>query len=172
MANIRLLQTVCAVAMLAAAPAIAQTRTPVAGMTGPNGQPNPVADPAASKSSTAQSGSTTSTAQSGANTSMAPANDGANTTSMAPSNSSGTKASTATASHSTHRSAMARPVGRMRGQTEKSQDAAVNRLNDESYQSAQQGQAFNAGSTSDSGSATPHSSHGSASGSAPGGTSK
>jgi hypothetical protein len=86
MANARLLQAVCTVAMLAAAPAIAQTDT-------------------------------------------APASTGAG--------------SSGTMSTHSHRSAMAgHSTKMMHGKSDSSQDAAVNQLNDQSYQAAQRGQAF------------------------------
>jgi hypothetical protein len=86
MAKARLLQAVCTVAMLAAAPAFAQT----------NMQP---ADP-------------------------------------------GSDQSTSATSHSTHRSAG--HAGATRGGRDSSQNAAVDRLNDQSFQAAQQGQPFSA----------------------------
>lgn len=124
MTKTHLLQAVCAVAMLAATPALAQR--PEAGMTNANGTPNPAAAHPAP-----------------ATGSNAPANDGADSMSMAtPNGSSG--------SHYSHRPAMAHEQsGAM------SQDAAVNRLNDESYHAAQQGQAFKVGSADTGAAATP-----------------
>jgi hypothetical protein len=135
MLKTRLLQAVCAVAMLAAVPALAQR--PEAGMTGPNGVPNPAA-----KQPNAASGGTS-----------------ANTGDMAPANGGGATSSTSMDSHATHRMAMT--PGAMHGRTDTSQDAAVDRLNDQSYQAAQQGQAF--GSNGPGMSAMPPGGSGSAS---------
>ena len=102
MANARLLQAICTVAMLAAAPAIAQTDTAPAS----TGTGNSVNAPAADNTSTG-------------------------------SGSSGTMST-----HS-HHSAMAGHSSKMmHGKSDASQDAAVNQLNDQSYQAAQRGQAF------------------------------
>lgn len=101
MANARLLQAVCTVAMLAAAPAIAQTDTAPAS----TGTGNSVNAPAADNMPTG-------------------------------SGSSGTMST-----HS-HHSAMAGHSSKMHGKSDASQDAAVNQLNDQSYQAAQRGQAF------------------------------
>jgi hypothetical protein len=117
MANTRLLQAVCTVAMLAAVPAFAQMNTPP-GATGPGGTPNPAAH-------RAMPGQT-----SGSGSSMAPAaKDGLGT-------------SASDESHATHRSAMAHPMGMKHGRTDASQHDAVNNLNDQSYQAAQKGEAF------------------------------
>ncbi len=147
MARIRLLQTVCTVAMLAAVPAFAQTATPPAATTG------------------------------GMNTKAehqaAPANGGANTTTMAPAEKMGTMDKPANhaamdqpAMHSAmgkpakhdamdkparHRVAMAHQTGAMHGRTDSSQNAAVDTLNDQSYQAAQKGEALG-GRGSDKGS--------------------
>ncbi|MGD0104715.1 MAG: hypothetical protein ABSC06_11830 [Rhodopila sp.] len=112
MARLRLLEATCTIALLAATPALAQR--PEAGMTNPNGQPNPEA----------------SQTQQPATGSNAPANDGANTTGMVKPNSS------AMETHSTRRTAM------NHARNDTSQDAAVNKLNDESYRASQNGQAF------------------------------
>ncbi|MDB5400193.1 MAG: hypothetical protein JWQ55_2211 [Rhodopila sp.] len=162
MTKSRLLQAVCAVAMLAAVPALAQR--PDAGMPGANGAPNPAA---ARPDSTANQ----KAAQNNSG-GMAPANDGTN---MSPANNGGTGSSaSATESHSTHRSAMAHPSRAMRGRSDTSQDAAVDRLNEQSYQSAQQGQPFSAGGSDSSpnGMATQggRSTSGSSGGAMPGGT--
>jgi hypothetical protein len=102
MANTRLLRAICTVAMLAAAPAIAQTDTAPAS----TGAGNSVNAPAADDTST------------------------------------GSGSSGAMTSHS-HHSAMAGHSGKMmHGKSGASQDAAVNQLNDQSYQAAQRGQAF------------------------------
>lgn len=124
MAKTRLLQAVCTVAMLAAAPAFAQNSG--AGMTGQNGAPNPAAQQGTS--GTADS----ATSQSGAGGSMAPAN------------SADTGSSTsATNPHMRHSATHSR--GNAAG------DEAVDRLNEQSYQAAQKGQPFSVGG-SDSGS--------------------
>ncbi len=105
MANTRLLQAICTVAMLAAAPAIAQTDT-------------------------------------------APASTGAGNSVNAP---TGSGSSGTMATHS-HHSAMAGHSGKMmHGRSDASQDAAVNQLNDQSYQAAQRGQAFGASNMGSSG---------------------
>jgi hypothetical protein len=44
--------------------------------------------------------------------------------------------------HSTHRSATLRHEGAMRGGSDSSQNAAVDRLNEQSFQAAQNGQSF------------------------------
>jgi hypothetical protein len=103
MAKTRLLGAICTVAMLAGAPAFAQTNRPT-GDTGAGGAPN--------------------------NPTNAP------TTAPAP------NSYPATESHSTHRHSA------MRARNDLSQDSAVNRLNDESYQAAQKGQAFTVGGSS------------------------
>ena len=101
------------IAMFAAVPALAQR--PEAGMTGPNGAPNPMATQPSSSSSSS---------------SMAPADNG------------GSTSSTAADSHSTRHGAMAHSMRSMHGKNDRSQDAEVDRLNDQSYQAASQGQAF------------------------------
>jgi hypothetical protein len=104
MANARLLQAVCTVAMLAAAPAIAQTDTAPAS----TGAGNSVNAPAADNASTGNG-------------------------------------SSGTMSTHPHGSAMAgHSTKMMHGKSSSSQDAAVNQLNDQSYQAAQRGQAFGA----------------------------
>jgi hypothetical protein len=141
MAKTRLLQTVCALAMLAAAPAFAQR--PEAGMTSPNGTPNPEANQPASQSS--------HSSMAPANTGASSMNSGASSANMAPADKMGsannatnkTGSTAAADSHSTHRSAMAHPTGMMRSRkTDESQNAAIDNLNDQSYQSAQKGEAF------------------------------
>src|ERR1700712_3379048 len=113
MTKTRLLQAVCTVAMLAAAPAFAQqTETPT-GATGPNGSANPQATQSMSGNNGGSGG-------------MTPANPG------------GTGASASADSHATHRSGMGRAMHG--GRDDNSQNAAVDRLNDQSYQAAQQGQ--------------------------------
>jgi len=108
-------------AMLAAVPAFAQTNTPPAG-TG-NSMPDQQSMPN-NKSS------------------MAPANK----SSMAPANKDGLGASAKDDMHSTHRSAMARPTHMMHsGKADTSQNAAVDSLNEKSFQAAQNGQAAGGG---------------------------
>src|SRR5690348_2272622 len=94
MEKARLLQAVCTVAVLAAAPAVAQTDTaPASKMGSPDG----------SNSSSAMS------------------------------------------THSSHRSGMgSRSTGMMHSKADSAGDAAVDQLNDQSYQAAQRGEAFNA----------------------------
>jgi hypothetical protein len=46
--------------------------------------------------------------------------------------------------HPMHHSAMGHSTGAMHGRSDSSQDAAVDRLNEQSYQAAQQGQSFGA----------------------------
>ena len=105
MAKARLFQAVCVAAMLAAAPAIAQTDTQPAD-TGANNSVNAPEAPNA--------GSTGGSAPTPAG-----------------------KMGTDTMPHH-HRA-----VGAMHAKTEVSQDAAVDHLNDQSYQAAQRGEAFN-----------------------------
>lgn len=96
MLKTRLLQAVCAVAMLAAVPAFAQSNT--------ENQAAPPAD-------TGNTG--------------APAAEG---------------------SHATHHSTRAHRTSAMHsGKTDSSQNAAVDRLNEQSYQAAQKGEAFGGG---------------------------
>src|SRR3954471_13544929 len=118
MAKARLLQTVCAVALLAAAPAFAQTDTRSA-TTGAGNTPNA---PMANDSTT--SGGTGYTAQS---STMSPATttDSRSEDSSAP-----------TGGHSTYRTAQA---SHSRSRTDTSQNGEVDRLNEQSYQAAQRG---------------------------------
>ena len=131
MLKIRLLQAACTVAMLAAVPAFAQTNTPP-GATGSTGAANPVEHQAM------------------------PGKNSASDSRMAPANKGGMGASASEEGRAMHRSMMAHPMGghtmgMKHGQTDSSQDDAVNNLNDQSYQAAQKGQAFGSGA-SDSGS--------------------
>jgi hypothetical protein len=136
MTKTRMLQAVCTFAMLAATPALAQTQNPGSGMTGPNGQPSPAAQQPTPNSSSAG---------------MAPADNGSGTA-----GGSSAAASATGDSHVTHRSAMAHPTGMVHSRTDRSQDAAVDHLNDQSYQAAQRGQMFGADSGSGSmGSSAP-----------------
>jgi hypothetical protein len=117
MAQARLLQAVCTVALLAAAPAFAQTATPPAGAS--------------------------ATPRSAAPSSMAPAEK------MGTSSDSG-------ASADTHRSTMnGHRMGAMHGRTDTSQNAAVDQLNEQSYQAAQNGQAFSVTDSGSSGTMAP-----------------
>jgi hypothetical protein len=119
MAHTRLLQTVSTVAILAAAPAFAQTNMPPANMpardTAAGGAPN---------NPTAQ--------QAMPNGNMAPADRMGS-----PDRSMGGMGSHAAMDRS-HRTAMA-----MHMRSDTSQSAAVDRLNEQSYQAARSGQAFN-----------------------------
>jgi hypothetical protein len=133
MVKARLLQAVCAVALLAAAPAFAQT----------NAKP---ADTGVD------------------NTVNAPAT---HTGTMSPAMHMGADDQSSGTMHhmSTHRSAMGgHETGMMHGRSDSSQDAAVDRLNDQSFQAAQSGQTYggpnmqpggmSGGSASGAGSAT------------------
>jgi hypothetical protein len=131
MAKARLLQAVCTVAMLAAAPAFAQTDT----QPGTTGAGNAVNAPAADDMST--SGAT-------------------GTSQMSPASKMGSSSGTAMNGQSTHRSAMmGHSDHMMHGRTDTSQDAAVDQLNDQSYRAAQQGQAFSASNTGAGGMTAP-----------------
>jgi hypothetical protein len=122
MAKAGLFTAVCTVALLAAVPAFAQTGTQP-GDTGPG---NTVNTPAA-HDQTGANGST-----------MSPApNMGAS----ADDQSSGAQSSGAMNHQSTHRSAMT-GRGVMRGRDDTSQNAVVDRLNDQSFQAAQSGQTY------------------------------
>jgi hypothetical protein len=137
MTKSRLLQAVCTVAMLAAAPAFAQN-TP-ADTTGPNGTAN------ATQHQAMPNGGA-----------MSDSGGGMKNGSMEPANKMGSTVGSASESQPTHRSAMAHADRAMRGKTDTSQDAAVNRLNDQSYQAAEKGQAFSANdSNTTPGAATP-----------------
>lgn len=105
MTKARLLPAVCTVAMLAAAPAWAQTSPP-------SGDPNAPAG---------QTGSS----------------------------------SGSTGSHAAHRSSTAHRGGATHSRTDTSQDAAVDQLNDQSYQAARQGQAYNGAAPSSGGMTAP-----------------
>lgn len=127
MVKTRLLPAVCTVAMLAAVPAFAQNSS-----TGVKGAPNAGAQQPPSDAG---------------NNNMAPA--GSNN--MAPAGNAGSMGNSATgAMHSSHRSAMTR--GSMHNKSATSQDAEVDRLNEQSYQAAQRGQAYSVnGASSGSG---------------------
>ena len=121
MLKTRLLQAACTVVMLAAAPAFAQTATPPAGT--------------ANSTATGQNAGAPKTMSDSKST-------------MTPANKDGLGASAKSDTHSTHRSAMAHPAHMMRsGKTDSSQDAAVEDLNNKSYQAAQNGAAMAAGGT-------------------------
>jgi hypothetical protein len=65
---------------------------------------------------------------------------------MAPADNTGAGGPTADDSHATHRSARGHRSGAMHsGKSATSQDAAVDRLNEQSYQAAQKGEAFGGG---------------------------
>ena len=109
MAHTRLIKAVCTVAMLAAAPAWAQSNNPPAAPAAPGTAPSNMA-PSAAPSGSMDNGTGKGTMN----------------------------------GHMTHRSAMSH--GSMHGAgSATSQDAAVDRLNEQSYQAAQQGQAFSTG---------------------------
>src|ERR1700733_14350516 len=134
MGKTRLLQAVCTVAMLAAVPALAQR--PEAGLTGPNGAPNPAAQQTGQGMGQGiGQGIGQQTAQnSDPNTAPANANDAGSSPSAAGDQS-------APMGHSMHHPAMRHHAGATREGAD-SQNAAVDRLNEQSYQAAQQGQAF------------------------------
>lgn len=120
MAKTHLLQAVCTVALLAAAPAFAQTNTQMGttgagmGTTGAGGAPN-----------------------------SAMSHD------MGPADSSGSGSHAAMMGK--HHASMMHDSGAMHARnSDRSQDAAVDQLNDRSYQAAHQGQAFNGSGTSGS----------------------
>jgi hypothetical protein len=141
MLKTRLLQAACTVAMLAAAPAFAQTNTPAAGA-GMTGMHSP----------TDQQGGSGNTSMSDSKSSMTPANK------------DGLGASAKDSSHSTHRSAMAHPSGTMHSsKTDSSQNAAVEDLNNKSYQAAQNGAAMATGGTGNASTGTMKSGGGSGS---------
>jgi hypothetical protein len=74
---------------------------------------------------------------------------------MAPAEKMGTSSDSG-ASGSMHRSAMnGHQMGAMHGRSDTSQNAAVDQLNDQSYQAAQSGQAFSAADNSSSGAMAP-----------------
>jgi hypothetical protein len=117
MANTRLLQAVCTVAILAAVPAFAQTNMPTGDIAAGGAANNPTAHEAMP------------------NGNMAPADRMGS-----PHGSMGGMSSHAGMDrHSEHRAAMTA----MHGQSETSQNAAVDQLNERSYQAAHSGQAFN-----------------------------
>jgi hypothetical protein len=122
MAQAGLLGTVCTVALLAAAPAFAQTDTRPA-RTGPDStvQDNTVPNNRAS---------------------MPGARDSTMSPGMRADSSGAADSSGSMDHHSTHRSATLRHEGAMRGGSDSSQNAAVDRLNEQSFQAAQNGQSF------------------------------
>jgi hypothetical protein len=146
MAKARLLQAVCTVAILAAAPAFAQTDTRPAGTGSSVNSPTDDNTPPTS-------GTMTPASKMG---------------------SSGESSSSAAMhSQSTHRSAMA-GHGMMHTKSDTSQDAAVDELNNQSYQAAQRGQTLSSsnmrsgGMTAPSGSASMHDMSGGSTPEAPG----
>jgi hypothetical protein len=122
MAKSGLLRAACTVALLAAAPAFAQTATQPAD-TGAGNMPNaPAAHDSSGMSPGMKMGSSTDGESSG------------------------------TMSHqSTHRSAMGGGHESMHSRNDTSQNAAVERLNDQSFQAAQSGQAYTGSGTMGSG---------------------
>ena len=134
MAKTHLLQAVLSAAMLAAVPALAQTNTET-GATGAGGAAN---NPTAMPSTTGGSSSADT---------MTPG--------MKPmrSHHAGME------DHATHRSAMMHSGERMHGRS--SQSAAVDQLNDQSYQAARNGQAFNGTNATDGSSTMPQGGSGS-----------
>jgi hypothetical protein len=148
MAKTRLLQAVCTVAILAAAPAFAQTNMPTGDTAAGGAANNPTAHEAMP------------------NSTMAPADRmGSPNGSMG-----GMGSHAAMDNHSTHRTAMAHTPGAMHGRSDASQDAAVDQLNEQSFQAARSGQAYNGGGsggmTAPGGSGSMNDMHG---GSMPGG---
>lgn len=134
MAQARLLQAVCTVAMLAAVPAFAQnTAMPPANQTGGNGMP-PAGDNLGGPAY--HSGHM---AQNNANSSMAPAGNPG-------SENQGSEGQESENRGSMHHSGMmehSRHAMRA-GRNDTSQDAAVDELNERSYRAAQKGETFNA----------------------------
>jgi hypothetical protein len=132
MAKARLLQTACAIALLAAAPAFAQQTITQPATTGADNSVNaPVT-----------------------HGSMTPNNEAAQSN-MAPADQMGSSSSMGS---STHHAMGRRSSGSMHARRDTSQNSAVDQLNEQSYQAAQRGQAFSA---SDSGSSGNMSSGGS-----------
>jgi hypothetical protein len=130
MAKARLLQAACTFAMLAAAPAFAQTDTQP-GTTAGNAANAPAADNMSTSGATG-------------------------TSPMSPASKMGSSSGSAMNGQSTHRSAMmGHSDHMMHGRTDTSQDAAVDQLNDQSYRAAQQGQAFSASNTGTGGMTAP-----------------
>jgi hypothetical protein len=115
MANTRLLQTICTVAMLAAAAAFAQTDMPTGGTPAGGAPNNPTGH-------------------------QAMPNDGTPADKMGSPNGSMGSMGSHMGRRSTHHRA---EMGAMHGRSEASQDAAVDQLNERSYQAARSGQAFN-----------------------------
>ncbi len=134
MAKARLLQAVCAVALMAAAPAFAQTTTQPAD-TSTGGSVNaPVKhDASAPNGATSQP-------------KAAPAEKMGST--------GGSGSSASMSSQPSHHVAMSsRSSGSMHGRTDSSQNSTVDQLNDQSYQAAHSGQAYSVSGMGASGSA-------------------
>ncbi len=130
MVRIRLLQAVCTVAILSAVPALAQNMTPPAAV-GPSGALNPDENsPSALKAAAARHKARMSPSAHGK---MAAATSDDSQQMGAPASDD---------SHATHHSAMTHPKGMLHHRTDPSQDAAVDTLNDQSYQAAQKGEGF------------------------------
>jgi hypothetical protein len=128
MAKARLLQAVCAVALLAAAPAFAQQTITQPATTGAGNSVNaPVIHDQTPPGPTAQS-------------SMAPAEKMDQTGGMG--------------RHSTHHSAMSGHSG-MHARNDSSRNSAADQLNEQSYQAAQRGQSFSASDSGSSGAMSP-----------------
>jgi len=137
MAEARLLQAVCAVALLAAAPAFAQQTTTQPATTGAGNSVNaPVMHD--------QTGAGRIGAGTTAQSNMAPAENMDRT-------------GGGMGSHSTHHAAMSGRSG-MHARADNSQNAAVDQLNEQSYQAAQRGQSFSGTDTGASGTMAPGSS--------------
>jgi hypothetical protein len=127
MAKARLLQAVCAVALLAAAPAFAQQTTTHPATTGAGNSVNAPVDQ--------------TTPGPAGRSSMVPAERMDQTDS-------------GMGSHSSHRSAMSGHAG-MHARNDTSQNSAVDQLNDQSFQAAQRGQSFSASDTGSSATMSP-----------------
>ena len=142
MAKARLLQAVCAVALLAAAPAFAQQTTTQPATTGADNSVNaPVMHDQAVPGRTTQSN-------------MAPAEQMDQT-------------GGGMGGHSTRHASMSGHSG-MHARADNSQNSAVDQLNEQSYQAAQRGQAFSASDSGSAGTMSPGSSGSMSSGSSSG----
>lgn len=127
MAKTRWLQAACAVTMLAAVPAFAQSNNPI-GQTGANGSGSPQVSP----------GGTT---PQGSNSYGTMAQDNANAGSGAQAQ-TGSQYGTQPRMHHSASNAHSRHMMHS-SRTDASQNASVDQLNDQSLQAARQGQAFN-----------------------------
>lgn len=131
MTKTRLLQAVCTVALLAAAPAMAQTNTQT-GTTGMGGSPNNATAHDMSPNATGTRAGSMGGGSMGTSDSQASMDDG-----------------------SMRHSKMHRSGAMHANKGDRSQDAAVDDLNDRSYQAAHSGQAFNGGGMSSDTGARP-----------------